>query len=576
MYRTKIFATDAVRAVPKKKIGAGGVMDGHAHHNSGATCPIPLVYAQLKENAPLPLNPSGIPVFKTRETLEWIIGLLFKRGIEIQKLTTFNMGNLLADLNRKTFEGIEDSNDFCNSKPLNNKGKQLTSVVVTVTMDMERAHIEGYSGQTIYHEEKKKLFYFKRSSGEMPETGGTKVDLSHELVTDKIDKSKVLKLQKWKRQYKETRGASVSNPLHLLPLMFYDPRRYNRPSGTKFPDSMEYGAWDEVFKHVATDKEPGIWLGLKMYPPLGHKPFDELCEYLPEFYNRCQADRIPILTHCSPGGMTTHEAKHYYDYDRHNRGLRHNKKLNQFVKLQGLLSGTGRQPGQTDGIPLMRGENTDNKERFNMDYFFKTYVHPEAWRPVLENFPYLHLCLAHFGGDEWRRGPLVTWEEQAPSQWIRSIVQLTRQYANVYTDISCFNLTKKLHNDTDTKSSVKDTLGKVLGWIRDRDDYRHLKSKVIFGTDWYLTHLTRSDDGAEYGNYCRGFKVMLDEIDPTYWVRFTLVNPWNCYSMSREKIINMKEKLIKANAKEATVNRNFEMLLKLDDEVLRIKERIAE
>ncbi|NLP01610.1 MAG: hypothetical protein GX089_03875, partial [Fibrobacter sp.] len=111
--------------------------------------------------------------------------------------------------------------------------------------------------------------------------------------------------------------------------------------------------------------------------------------------------------------------------------------------------------------------------------------------------------------------------------------------------------------------------------MRDRDEYRHLRNKVIFGTDWYLTHLTRSDDGAEYGNYCRDFKKLIDQVDSTFWIRFTLVNPWECYSMSKDKLRTMKNSLIKADANESTVLKRYNQLLKLDDEVSRIKEQLA-
>jgi len=111
--------------------------------------------------------------------------------------------------------------------------------------------------------------------------------------------------------------------------------------------------------------------------------------------------------------------------------------------------------------------------------------------------------------------------------------------------------------------------------LRGRDNYRHLRNKIIFGTDWYLTHLTRSDDGAEYGNYCRDFKKLIDEVDSTFWIRFTLVNPWKCYSMSKEKLRWMAEALKKGGAKKNTLKKILNYLLKLDDEISRIREQLT-
>jgi len=568
-----IYANDAIRIKQKKIIFAHGIMDGHAHHNSGACCPMPLIYAQVAET--IKINPRRIPVMRRREVLERLIGIAFKEGVKIQRLTTFKMGNALAKLNRQTFANIISSTDFADEFTEKKDGSPVATPIIIATMDMERAHIAGYEGQTIYHEEKGRLFYYKRKSGLVPENEGIKVRLFHEFEENEVDKSKALKLKVWAVQFDETWKAAIKNPLHLLPLYFYDPRRFNRPAGTKMPESMEYGAWDKIFDYIATDNKPGIWAGVKMYPPLGHKPFDELCEYLPDFYHRCEKEKVPILTHCSPGGMTTHEAGHYMAFDIENGELCSKRQIASQKQREKITLLTGKPVSNALGYPRECSETTDKFRRFPFDYFFKNYVHPEAWRPVLENFPDLHLCLAHFGGDEWRRGPLSEWTDSPPSEWIKSTIDLTKKYKNVYTDIACFNLDNKINYDTEGGKKVRNTFNKMLYWMRDRDEYRHLRNKVIFGTDWYLTHLTRSDDGAEYGNYCRDFKKLIDQVDSTFWIRFTLVNPWECYSMSKEKLRWMAEALKTGGAKKNTLQENLNQLLKLDDEVCRIKEQLA-
>ncbi|MBD3345522.1 MAG: amidohydrolase family protein [Chitinivibrionales bacterium] len=97
-------------------------------------------------------------------------------------------------------------------------------------------------------------------------------------------------------------------------------------------------------------------------------------------------------------------------------------------------------------------------------YFWTNYVHPRVWRDVLNNFPNLKLCLAHFGGDEWKRG--------LDSDWITEIISLTEEFPNVYTDFSCWDL-----------DDWKETFKSVLL----NKQYSHLKEKILFGTDWYMT-----------------------------------------------------------------------------------------
>lgn len=251
------------------------------------------------------------------------------------------------------------------------------------------------------------------------------------------------------------------------------------------------------------------------------------------------------------------------------RQIARQKQCEKITKL------TGKPASEALGYPIEWEKTIDKFNRFPFDYFFKNYVHPEAWRPALENFPDLHLCLAHFGGDEWRHGPIGEWKDSPPSEWIKSIIDLTKKYNNVYTDISCFNLENELTGINDEKKKVRNALNKMLHWIRDREEYKHLRNKIIFGTDWYLTHLTSNDKGAEYGNYCRDFKMLIDQVDPTFWIRFTLVNPWSCYSMSKKKITNLKEELKTAGAYKKKLNERYDTLLKLDDEVSHIKKQLA-
>jgi hypothetical protein len=82
----------------------------------------------------------------------------------------------------------------------------------------------------------------------------------------------------------------------------------------------------------------------------------------------------------------------------------------------------------------------------------------------------------------------------------------------------------------------------------DTDGFKHLKNKLIFGSDWYLIHLTEIVPLArniEYTNYCNKFKQLFYEVDRSgeFWRRVSLINPWKCYSLSTQKLDNMLKAL---------------------------------
>ncbi|NLG17697.1 MAG: amidohydrolase family protein [Fibrobacter sp.] len=569
---------DAVAGYPIPLIQGSCIIDGHMHINSGACAPLPLLYVKKW------IGLGQTPLLKRRDVLETVLKTIgFGNGVDTQRLTTVQIGEKIAEINKRVYRGLINSFDFCDldltQEHLENKDLQVISPMIVAPMDMEYAHIAGYGGITIYHGEKEELFFYRRSSGkyiaQCEKYDDKRVSLAHE-----YDKQKGLKLHKWQIQCEQTINAAAKYPLQLFPLYFYDPRRWRFPSGKTMPESMEFGAWDEPFKSVASAQRPGVFIGFKMYPPLGHKPFDELCEYLPDFYDRCETEHIPILTHCSPGGLFTHEASWYSEFDSYNEGMRFKGRVNQSRRLSALLFPKGRHVppvkpvtetyvGFDKMIEKYREYLSDQEFNSRMDYFFKNYVHPEEWRKVLKYFPDLRLCLAHFGGDEWRRGRIEEWQtDGVQSEWIKSIIDLTKEYANVYTDISCFNLDDTLEHGDGT---VQDSLRVVLEQLDDKR-YYHLRHKIIFGTDWYLTMLNVTK-GGDYGNYCQKAKRFLDSIDRTLWIRFTLVNPWEFYGFGdKRKLNNIRKGLENEAAKEDRLKHYYNKFLSIGNEISELKE----
>ncbi|NOH03028.1 MAG: amidohydrolase family protein [Chloroflexi bacterium] len=160
--------------------------------------------------------------------------------------------------------------------------------------------------------------------------------------------------------------------------------------------------------------------GVKLYPNLGYFPNDSK---LLEIYALCQAKKIPVLAHCSPGG----------------------------IRRKGLSAAQA-----------------------------KNFAHPANYAEVLKDFPRLNICLAHFGGaEEWERQ--ITGKaprEGEEESWLSVILKMltVEKYPNLYTDIS---YTMFARTPSDRAFNYFDYL-KVL--LSDPLVAEH----VLFGTDYYM------------------------------------------------------------------------------------------
>jgi putative chitinase len=408
----------------------------------------------------------------------------------IKDPTTKDIGNSLVKLNTEMYKKISG----------NSNKKGIPSLIVASTMDMGLAHLDGYNGVVI---------------------GGIKAPT-----------------QCWEDQIKDAETAVVANPLRLFPLFSYDPRRYRRPSGyhlekghynndiyknLQFPKDYRFGddnackPWDDPFKYIiGSDDLSSIkksWLGFSMNPQLGFRPFDELCAYLPEFYEKCQDKQIPILAHCTPDGITTHEAEAYESFDEKNRIDREKKSKERHKRMK-------RENKEVLYSNKYQGTKDIIVDDPKLNHFHNNYGHPRNWIPVLKHYQRLRLCFAGFGGNsEWQHDDMSKWAgldvTLIPRRWIRCIIKLT-QYENVYADISGLDI------DNDI---VRIRLQRMLSLVhRGHKGIEHLKYKLMFGSGWYLT-------GRDYGEYCRRFKELFNSVDVSgkLWERVSLVNTWLFY-----------------------------------------------
>ena len=202
-----------------------------------------------------------------------------------------------------------------------------------------------------------------------------------------------------------------------------------------------------------------------------------------------------------------------------------------------------------------------NKERDC--YFANEYVHPKNWRPVIEKYKNINVCMAHFGGDEWIKIFFCQPEKTGiHSPWINETIDLISNNKNAYTDISCFTLrldkVGKIVKDKDSKKiSFKMKFKEFLdGAIKgEYDDKCKVLDQILFGTDWYLT--LNSYKQSDYQPYIEEFKSFLDSVNKGLWIKFSMINPYYYYGFDQAGKI---ESLYKGLKKDKISEKNEKLL----------------
>ena len=185
-------------------------------------------------------------------------------------------------------------------------------------------------------------------------------------------------------------------------------------------DPCQPGVVDKVYKQVLH----GPFRGIKIYPNLGYAPNHPV---LMDIYGMCVEGDIPVMTHCSPGGV--------WQY----------------------------------GI-------TEKKRR--------EYSRPESYQCVFEKYRTLKLCLAHFGGaQEWaRRLKPEMQKDKYPDEepWVRTIYDMIAdgeyKYPNLYTDISYTAFTP----------SVNGLYIDLVDYLKVMLSHPRVRTRVLFGSDYYM------------------------------------------------------------------------------------------
>lgn len=182
--------------------------------------------------------------------------------------------------------------------------------------------------------------------------------------------------------------------------------------------------------------------GIKVYPPLGYDPWpsdkEERAKVI-AIYEFCTEHSIPIMTHCDDQGF---------------RGL-------------------------------------TAKEAWRVS-------EPDAWRPVLAQFPMLAIDFAHFG---WQYTPLqknpitvlTSLANKVPdSSWFYQIIELMKSYPNIYADVSFSGANISFYNE------LSNFLESLDGEVRET-----ISNRILFGTD-FSVNLMKVES---YTSYYRLFET---------------------------------------------------------------------
>jgi len=523
---------------PSPTLTTGVVFDAHVHIQSGRTGPLPFLWSQnskLKD--------------KDRDSIDKTLsGFAAQHFANITsgvgdsgKIQALPIADIAAWLRRDAGRAMEKKGKIGSSKY--HRSFEVFSPSVAMTWDMEFAHVGGheeFGGCRIYHEEGKDLVCYQRTSGSAQEKDGARRVLP---------KNEASLFMQWKDQIKQNESATSAYPFELPLMFFYDPRRYCLSQPPTPSSDPHKGHWAAPFSSIAgrgNSNQQGANVGFKVYPPLGCKPMDDRCPHLTDFYERCAKDKIPIMTHCSPGGAPTHENRFYYEIESDSELAEKYRQLQKLVDDVAMaLSAQGAEQycslaENRSAVSFFADQHRISsdpktvakhlvyhmrKQRIDLplEYFDREFVHPRAWRPVLDQCKKrghdLRLCLAHFGGPEWVEG--IGGEHR--SDWVLEIIDMLREYPGLYTDIACFD-TSKFRNEF-----VK---------AMRKKEYTHVKDRLLFGSDWYMSVLVLR--GKNYDNYCREMFDMLEAIEKNLWVRCSLINPYTFYGFDdRNLVANM-------------------------------------
>ena len=226
------------------------------------------------------------------------------------------------------------------------------------------------------------------------------------------------------------------HPYQLLPFVSVDPRR---------------GSEDFIAAFVKRHIEQLGFCGIKLYPALGFFPFDVR---LNKMYAYAEQHHIPILSHCTQGGV-------YY---------------------KGRLSEEQLKPSNLNPSPLKNYDFTKDKN-LKTSEFKNHFSSPDNYKELLEVFPKLKICIAHLGGSSQVLKSVKGNADK--SNWYLTIKGLISGYKNSKGE-ACENM----------YADISYTLfeNRILKRLADDIKNPAYADRILFGTDFYLTQQEKREE----------------------------------------------------------------------------------
>lgn len=334
-----------------------------------------------------------------------------------------------------------------------------------------------------------------------------------------MDSGKTSKAGNYKSQMEELKIIKDKLGDKILPFVFIDPRRIEL-NQNKIDAVLE----QVFFKWTANDGKVTLgdcfikeyiekekFNGFKIYPALGYFPFDE--KLLP-LWKYAADNGIPITTHCIRGSIYYRGKKkkewNYHQVFKERIPDSDNQYTNLLLACQKNVDFSNDFTHPLNYLcllePILFSELVAQSSREIKDLF---QYNPDT-KTVKHNLSKLKICLAHFGGDdEWKKyleSDRENYSRQIIVQpsigiefiknnsliksygtlaniwnyvdWYSIICSMMLQYDNVYADISYI-----IHNN------------EIFPLLKQTLKNENLKSKVLFGTDFYVVrnHLTEKE-----------------------------------------------------------------------------------
>jgi hypothetical protein len=188
-----------------------------------------------------------------------------------------------------------------------------------------------------------------------------------------------------------------------------------------------------------------------------------------------------------------------------------------------------------------------------LKYFKEKYLHPEAWRPLLEKHNKLRLCLAHFASDAciwWHyfhgeKDPCMDLDDVSyEKNWVQSIVELctNESYENFYTDLSYLPLMDPMkpfprRSESETAALKKMEKKEMLPFhwqgLAKACKQPGMLKKIMFGTDWYMILASKTGYAKWHKEALEGLALVEKELKlprkVNLFYQFAVVNPMRFY-----------------------------------------------